>query len=181
MKKLFLLGALVYVGQLFGMENPQPQLGVFGYLPTELHEKIIQDAIASSDTVEGVIKAINAASVRGARYDNIKDFTKLVHILGYKFNTTTADIANKFNIPIAQQYLDLGKKLLSALKVLDRKKWSDKVGEIMQLINNGADVNFSIHKYYKAVLPKSSYVETPLHKAIDTLNIEKVEIVKTFT
>ena len=78
MKKLFLLGALVYVGQLFGMENPQPQLGVFGYLPTELHEKIIQDAIASSDTVEGVIKAINAASVRGARYDNIKDFTKLV-------------------------------------------------------------------------------------------------------
>lgn len=153
MKKLILVGALVCAGQMYGMEpqNPRPELGTFGYLPPELREKIIRDAIASSDTIEEAIKAINAASIQGVRYDNLKDFmklarilankydnlkdfTKLVHILADKFNTSPYDIAKAFNMPIAERYIWLYDHFKDAVA----KK---QLARAASMILRGVDIN----------------------------------------
>ena len=168
MKKIALLFTLTLVGAgaLNGMENnPQPELGTFGYLPSELLEKIIQDAIASNNTLEKTINTINAVSaLQGVRYDNfndfmrlarmlaneynnLEDFTKLVHIISDKFNMPTAEVAGEFLKYSAEPslkstvgaYLEAGKVLMST-----------EVNNIWltpNLMNNliiiGADVNFS--------------------------------------
>jgi hypothetical protein len=171
MKKIALLFTLTLVGagalngmdptslyelRRTGPENPQPELGTFGHLPPELHEKIIQDAIASSNTVEKAIRAINAVSaLRGVRYDNLKAFTRLVHILASKFKVPVNIIAEKFATPTAQKYIALSKRLGEAVE-------EDQVEMVKQLINQGADVNFLFRDYNMLELAVSNQSENSL-------------------
>lgn len=175
-------------------------LGSFEELPEELRQEIakvaIETAIATSTTVDEAIKAIQTASMvySGVQLDDIaardllihsipnnldqaitqvkhlqgkelKNFTKLVHILADKFDITTARTAATIGTPIAQTYLNLGKELKIA--ILSDPFNYDK---IIELIKNGADVNFSI-------LSRRS---TPLHNALsDEKNKEfNVELIK---
>jgi hypothetical protein len=183
MKRITLLLTLLCASALNGMdptslyelrrtgpENPQPELGTFGYLPSELLEKIIQDAIASNNTFEKTINTINAVSaLRGVKYDNIndfmrlarmlaneynnlEDFTKLVHIISDKFNMPTAEVAGEFLKYSAEsslkstvgRYLDNGKLLMG---IETRRCCQATINLTNNLMNKliiiGADVNFS--------------------------------------
>ena len=158
MKKIALLFTLTLVGAgaLYGMENnPQPGLGTFGYLPPELHEKILQDIIASSNTLEEAIKAVNAASMRGVQYNNLKAFTRLVHILASKFKVPVNIIAEKFATPTAQKYIALSKILGEAVD-------EDQVEMVKQLINQGAGVNYLFKDYNMLELAVSNHSENSL-------------------
>lgn len=91
-------------------------------------------ALASSNTLEKAIEAINIASIsREVLCDNLKDFIKLVHILAYKFDEYPITIAEKFNTSTAKRYIELHDKLGQAV--------FDSVIEYTdQLILKGADI-----------------------------------------
>jgi len=135
-----------------GAKSEEPELGInISNLPQNIHDKIIKIVLASSDTLalEETIKAINIASaLRVVRYDNLKDFTKLVYILADKFNVLPNLVAKKFNTSTARIYLGLGLKL------------SMNPQYPIQLIEQGADINFMNG--------------TPLGNAIKHQNIELV-------
>lgn len=154
MKKVFLLCALVCAGQMYGMEK----MGTFGELPEELHQEIVR-ALLNSKDLDQVIDAIKVASVlRGVRYDDLADFTKLVHALADKFNKPTIFVARKFNTPTAKKYIDLSIALLFIP--------SSTFNNVAQLIKDGADVNFTGNNY-----------ATPLSQAIQfRVNIEKIKL-----
>ncbi len=136
MKKTTLLFTILCAVQLYGMEETQ-KMGTFGSLPEDIHKVIVQ-SLATSNNLEQTIEAIKVAGIlQGVRYDNLKDFTKLVHILANKFNVPTEKIAKKFNTPIAQKYLQLCSDLFK--KILMRSS----IEELTQLIQQGADVNCS--------------------------------------
>jgi len=147
MKKLLLLSTLVCAGQMYGMESQEP-MGTFAQLPKELlHQEIIKQAIESSNTLEEAIKAVKMArALSGVQYDNLKNFTKLVHLLADKFDTTTHEVANEFNTLLAKNYIQLGEQLLQLNNQFNQPNILDKDNirnKIDQLINDGADVNFS--------------------------------------
>jgi hypothetical protein len=135
MKRIILIFTILCVSQLYGME-PEP---VLGELPEDVHNTIIRMALATSDTLEEAIKAIKVASVlRGIRYDNLKSFTKLVHMLANKFpKKDTKTIAKLFGTSIAEEYINLGNALIGAIS------WWEDIDQITKLIMQGADVNYS--------------------------------------
>lgn len=149
MNKVFLLGALVCAGQMYGMEPLYPEEGryIFGkYMPTEIKALIIS-YLNEYDNLDNVIRAIKATSLTNQelykivndKYGNQKGFTELVHILAIKYpdkpvwgNSTM--VAYQFKTPAAKQYVDLSQKLESAVK-------KGTLDEVAKLINEGADVN----------------------------------------
>jgi len=215
MKKIMLLFTLLCAGQIYGMEPLYPkqqpkiltqqekkELVEFyrSRLP-ELKQEIIRQALKSSTTLDEAIDRVKIFSaLNGIKFDelfnNIKDFTMLVHILSsiyirpvadiakklgvpeemvvklastltpekiaqeFKFNTV--EIAQKINTPTAKKYIELGDELVSAVAQLE-EYWPDYINEITQLINDGADVNFS-----------NIYGRTPLLKTIQSLNPQGV-------
>ena len=142
MKKMILVCAMICAGQLYGM-------GDIGKLPKEVQVLIIQ-ALNSSNDIDSIINSIKAASSTSKalnqmvneqyNLNNLKGFTTLVGILADKASTSLGrfEIAQKFNTPIAQEYMDLGGKFVALLN-------ADKADlvKIKELINKGLDPNFS--------------------------------------
>lgn len=79
-----------------------------------------------------------------------KDLTKfalVAHMLANKFNTCTTNIALNFDIPIATRYDDLGTELIMATMRFCKELKNSDFNQITQLIQQGADVNFSSQLY----------------------------------
>jgi hypothetical protein len=159
MKKIMLLYIFIYAGTLTGMENPEPKSS-FYYLLPELRYTIVTQALESSDTLKDTINAIKALSIvyglaPDKLFSDLTSFTKIAHILANKFNTITDEVAGIFDTSTAQKYHQLGHSLLDFAGYNNQK--------VIELINEGADVNFSSHK-------------TPLYVAIENFNVEGVKI-----
>lgn len=170
MKKIALLVTLFGVSIFNGMEPEKPELrSVF---PEDVQSEIIKIALATSDNLEGVIKAINVANaLRGVSYDNLETFTKLVHMLADKFNTTTQAVAEKIGTSIAKTYLYLGTELLRVAAI------DDNGSDTNQLIKKGADVNFTgIYIDYSG----NVFTGTPLQYAIHRSNLLVVKILLNY-
>ncbi len=134
MKKITLLFTILCAGQLYGMEEP-PKMGAFGDLPEDVHKVIVQ-SLATSNNLEQTIEAIKVAgALQGVRYDNLKDFTKLVHILAKKFSVPTEKVATVFKTPTSLKYLEMINN--ETLRYME----GDVLNELNQLIKNGLDVN----------------------------------------
>ena len=122
--------------------DKQELLQEFKSLPKDLKQEIIKMALATSSTLNEAIKTIKTMSALwGIEYDNLKDFTQLMHILADKFDTTTYDIAQKFNSGTSRLYLKLGTELGDAIR-------AKNVDEVIRLISMGSDVNFIENKTY---------------------------------
>jgi len=158
MKKVALLFTLVLcVGALNGMEAQN-----IGNLPTDIHNEMIRLAFATSDNLLDTIKAFQFASaLRGIPYDNLKDFTNLVHILANKFKTTNQVVAENFNTPTAKNYINLGKQLV---ELISRPNAGNTIKIIQLIEKNGADVNYS------------NSTGSLLSKAIQSWNVESVKL-----
>jgi len=175
MKKIFLLGALVCAGHLYGMEPLYPQRGVLAgtwqNLPTEIESLIIT---AGGNNLDEAVKNIVGFSRINAKLNNmvnlndLQGFTKIAHILADRFGTTTAGVAYQFNTPVAQAYNNLNFELL---QYQFRGMGTDS-NEITKFIEKGADVNFTSAGSY-------GYA-TELRWAIENLNVEGVKIFLKF-
>ena len=171
MKKITLLFTIICAGQMYGMEQTP-----YALLLPELKQKIVNMALQSkNNTLDEAINALKGASAFykvsfDKLFGDLKDFTKLVHILAAEFNVSTKEVAEKFNIPIAQKYINLGEKLIDlvygeklppvkAIKLYEANLTPKKANpnEIIKLIEDGADVNFTA----KLDLT-SGYNESPL-------------------
>ena len=162
---------LICTGRIYGMES-QP---LYDTLPKELQDELVNTALATNKSVDDVVntikalgslyrvpyntqaainlfmktlpndlhKAINA--VKNLQGTKPEDFTKLVHILANKFNTTTAKIAITFNTPTAQQYINLWTKA----------KDLPDTNTLAQLIENGLDVNVTYGPDLSSLLIKT--------------------------
>lgn len=202
MKKIFLLGALVCVGQMYGMEPMEPE-NSYELLPKELKQGIINNALATSKNVNQVINAIKAfGALHGMHYDTqtatdllvqtlpdnldeaideiknlqettLEDFTQLVHLLADKFNMTTQKIAKKFTMPIAETYLNFGSWLLEHMK--DRGAFIHT--KVINLIKKGADVNYSGVNFS---CNGAVYEGSPLGLAIANLNVAAIKTLLRF-
>ncbi len=128
MKKLILLFTMVCTGQLYGMEQENIM-----DLPEDIRNHIIKMALPSSDTLAEAIQAIKAGVLRGVRYDNLKDFTKLVHTLSKQFNMAPFDIAQAFDTQTANKYLELYAELETAVDKND-------IEGVKKAIKDGADI-----------------------------------------
>ena len=84
MKKIALLLTIVCTSQLYTMKRiygmePEPS---YETLPPELKQEIINTALATNKKLSKKIEMIkNLSALHGVQYDNLKDFTTLVHIL----------------------------------------------------------------------------------------------------
>lgn len=157
MKKVSLLLTILCAGQLYGMENTdlsqgamEPEkksnLGAFEQLPPELRQIVAQTALELSTDIN---QAITIAKI--LPINNLKDFTKLVHILADKFEYyTTQDIAKAFKTPASKAYLDLAKELADAIYYGD-------VNKVTESIKKGADVNFDTNDIGFSSLPLLFY------------------------
>ena len=116
----------------------------------ELQQEIITKALAVSDSVVEAIDMIKKLSiVHGTSFDklfNLKDFTKLVHILADQFDKSPYSIALKFNTPIAKKYVELASLLNTSVQ-------HGIVAAAKQFIIEGADVNATSAILYFALLP----------------------------
>lgn len=227
MKKLFLLGALVYVGQMFGMEAENP----YGELPKKLKQEIINKTLATSTNLTETINAIkNASILHNIRYDNatlirlltkkfpekvkeeiilaiekpeiyqkvfatlkrspqpkihlltilgfierenilqdnLEDYTALMHMCADKFQTTINSFAIYLHSPIAKEYSKLSTDLL----------YTSDLTEAMQLLEKGADINYSgtIAHYNQYNVDSQNWYFTPLSKAAYGGNVDLVKL-----
>ena len=158
---IFLLLTIICANSLNGMEAER-----IGDLPEELRDEIATAAILSSESPDDAIIMIKKLSVLfSVQYDklfsNLKDFTRLVHMLGDKFNLPTKEIAERFDT----EKKSLDKKLRYALKqsvdiTTVAKKYSNLAKElsdalqqpvdisiIAKLIEQGADVNYTFEHF----------------------------------
>lgn len=205
MKKTILLLTILCAGHLYGMEPEQ------GYTNTNLNELspevryMIVRALSTTynpklnniENLKNTVNALNAMSrvnkqfnaiindLYGKSQENLKEFTKLVHILADNFNVSTKEVAMMFNTPIAQQYIDLGEQLVILVygdKLDPRRQMEiyNKTGklptnvdpqDIITLIKNGADVN-----YISKLDPKIDYKESPLSAAVFVENVALVNL-----
>lgn len=175
MKKVFLLCALVCVGQMYGMESERSLLEAehISQLSRDLHQKIINTALTTSNTVDEAIKAINGASaLYGLKYDTstatdllmkrlpdnideaintvkhlqgttLKDFTALVSILAKKFPDEPRSL-------IATKFnTPIADQYVSLgmrlIKILGGDYRDTMKRETMKAIQDGADVNFTTY------------------------------------
>lgn len=159
MKKLILLFTILCAGALNAME-PEQKMGAFGELPKELHPEIVKKALESSNTPKKAVKAITVASaLQGVKYDNLEDFTRLVHRVAKKFKVPVNIIATEFGTPTAKTYITLSENLGNAVK-------NGQTKEVEQLINQGADVHFLVNN------------NTILEFALGNISENTVKIVK---
>ncbi len=161
MKKIILLLTMLCVSQLYGMEQPKKELSLLeaeniGGLPKELQDRITQTAIASSNNLDEAITIIKKLSTSfGVRYDklfnNLEDFTQLVHKLADKFKISTIEVAKPFRTPISQKYDILTFRAKERMNDWDalwvKGSTEDKKNKLYaslnQLINEGLDVNMT--------------------------------------
>lgn len=141
MKKLILLLTMICAHQLYGMEPS------YESLPPELKQEIINKALAASNTSSEAIQNLKKLSImHGIEFDklfNLKDFTKLAHVLADTFEEGDMNvIATLFDTPIAKKYLALATKLLMAIK-------AENLNTITQCIEDGADVNIVAYDQMK--------------------------------
>jgi hypothetical protein len=147
MKKLILLFIMVCASQLYGMEPIEPKRGIltgtWQNLPTEVKSLIITALAQSSNNLNEAIKHIIRLSRANKELNNnlndLKGFTKIVHMLANKFGMSTEAIAEKFNTATAKTYLELGNELMG-IQSFNLKK-------VRELIQEGADVNYSSNQY----------------------------------
>jgi ankyrin repeat protein len=143
MKKLFLISAVLSVGFLNGMSvvgQNRPNV-----LLPEINEQIINKLIMVSATSNDLKTIVKTIEMTGLRYDNLVNFTKLVHALENKLNLATTVIAEEIQKlaiqeslkAAAQQYVGLANDLQK--KVL----FGGDGAHITELIKQGADVNAS--------------------------------------
>jgi hypothetical protein len=124
----------------------------------------MQMLVKSHNNLNEAITDINQKSEVNQELRNVINdmhgFTTLMHILENKFTIyTTEEIAQKFNTPIAQKYINLGNKLLSTM-ILPYSEFF--VAKVTELINAGADINFSaIRMSRTSVLQKAVNSEEP--------------------
>jgi len=158
-------------------KSGEPESGIgISDLPQDIHNEIINMALASSNTLEETIKAINVANtLRGARYDNLKDFTKLVHILAKEFGFLPSRVAEKFKTSTARKYIGLGRMLSTSAKYSEFG-----LKHIVSLIEKGADINFMDYVIFNernhdhlTLIPKGN--ESPLKNAVKHQNAEIVK------
>ncbi len=143
MKKTFLSCALVCASHLYGME-PEPQPFKFGQewktLPPEVTSLILvalkESGNKPNEAIKNIIKlsAINTALNKMINLNDIRGFSKIVHMLADKFDKTPYQIAGMFETPTAQEYRRLVVALQNAIHNLNSEK-------IEKLIQEGADVN----------------------------------------
>ncbi len=144
MKKLILLFTMACAaGQLYGMLEVQNIMD----LPEDVRNKIISMALPSSDNLDETIKAIKVGVLRGVRYDNLKTFTALMDVLAKKFpNILRKKIAEKFNTPIAKEYVTLGEQLFLPVITYgfaNRRSEQSPVEDMKKLLEKDADPNYS--------------------------------------
>jgi len=182
MKKIALLFTILSASMLNGMETIEPKHGRHVGLGIEDLPRDIQAVIISYvhtyDNPDDLIHALKALSktnttlqkmiyAKYGDFNNLQEFTTLVHVLANKFGLGTQDIAKKFKTSIAAQYVELGDKLkrsLSASKNI--YSTTEYIDEITKLIEQGADVN-----YFNEFNGK-----TPLHQAVIDLKPEVVKL-----
>lgn len=99
---------------------------------------VYQELVATLEKHQNIDQAI-ASINENFTFENLKDFTALVHMLATEFHKTTAQVAKKFNSPIARRYLKLG----GELEDVSGAKWERVGHSIINLIKQGADVNLS--------------------------------------
>ncbi len=160
MKKIALLFTILCAGALYGMKRIQSRSKYGHYvsmaeLSPEIQVMIIQALntydknLNPEENLVNIINAIKAMSATNRQfntivndiYGNLAGFTALVHILGKKFNINTDVIATKFETPIAEKYIQLGQNLMKETVQLD------PINKVVQLIEQGADVNYSTKGY----------------------------------
>lgn len=166
MKKLILVCALVCAGQMYGMTQMKQQEmdpALWGKsshdkgLPDEVKYLIIM-ALAQSDdeslmkkdrldiSIYNIKKAslINKELNKMINLNDVKGFTKIVHILADKFRkygpkqyTNDAEnfFAKGFNTETAKKYLELAEQLKESVI------FGNNIDDIENLIKQGADVN----------------------------------------
>lgn len=151
---MILLFTILCAGQIYGMEKEQPSGGP---LVPDVYTEILKKVVERSNTLADAIQAVDIASVlQGIRYDNLKNFTRLVHILADKFHITTQEAAHKIAsslnnlLPIAKQYENLASNLNQALENFHsythptkQEPLDARRNLIKRLIADGADVNYS--------------------------------------
>ena len=76
---------------------------------------------------------------------NLKDFTKLVHMLAKKFNLSTVKVALRFKTSVSEKYVDL---FLAAIVGGDNSPIKNDIDKLTQLIKEGLDVNVTSNPYY---------------------------------
>lgn len=143
MKKIALLLTIACATQLYGMEKEKPTYEeTYGSLLPELKQNIISTALTRSNNLPEAIKIIESASAMyGAPlYNNINDFTKLVHILANKFNTTTLNVAEQLNFPISKKYTELVELAINFIQMYGKESYL-----FNQWIKDGLDVNATIN------------------------------------
>jgi len=167
MKKIVLLFTIACIGQLYGMEPIEPS---YKSLPKELQQEIITQALAVSNDPFQAIEMIEKFSIlHGVQFDNIKDFTKLVHILADKFNVSAQDIAYFFETPVSQKYRQLFNTFLRYLR-------ENNLEDIKKSIAQGVDIFSSkdgILPWYLHMMVKTNNLN-PLHVKQPQLEIIKL-------
>ncbi len=151
MRKLILLFTIACAtGQLYGME-PQNILEAQNImdLPEDVRNEIFETVFTSgANTLQGTIDLVKVKSaLLGISYDNLKTFTALMDVLAKKFpNILRKKIAEKFNTPIAQEYVTLGEQLFLPVfnvRLSNRQNEQSPVEDMKKLLKKDADPNYS--------------------------------------
>lgn len=172
MKKITLILAILCTNALNGMdptstEQKTKELEIYKLLTAipELQKEIITAALATAKNIDEAIHMIEKLSILGGvRYDNLKNFTTLINIVAKKFpDITRQEIAQKFTLPIAQEYIKLNNLFMdniSRIKYYRPEKSGNALHEVTKLLDD-------IDPNYSRISPNSSpdkqMQETALH------------------
>jgi hypothetical protein len=130
--------------------------------------EILKKALSNNmDLLKNLLKNIRPNDFDGAieiieklEINDLKDFTKMIHILADKFNEPTGLIVkHSFKTPVSQEYQNLGMQLLN---IAGREGESVR-NKIIELIKEGADINFA-------------FGDSVLAKAISEYSLENIEL-----
>ena len=179
MKKIKIIAVILLMSAVNsqGMEQPNEErkefLEAFKSLLPELQKEVITAALNSNNTIDEAIDQIKRASVfYNVPYDNLfnnlKDLTKFVHMLADKFNSSTENVANKFGTTTAQTYINLGKKLVSAID-------NRKIDRASQAITQGADVNYTYGANVSLLMHAMDFGNSGLVKLLLDSGANKIE------
>ncbi len=154
MKKI-LLFTILCAGQLYGMgelkiEVQKDSEALLPELKKEIISKLLV-TLATSDNLNDIIKALE---ISGLRYDDINDFTNLLHLLADRFKSATTTIAEEVKTLatneslklVAQKYLSLANAIQMAII------FGGDAAKVAEVIKQGADVNASYRNGHDASL-----------------------------
>lgn len=116
--------------------------GEWKMLPNDVKVLILMALAQSGDELEESVHNIKKVSLvnrdLNKMLNDLKEFTKIVHIIADKFdNLTSHEVADEFDTSIAKQYIEINESLV--LAILSGSPSPEKV---IKLLNQGADVNF---------------------------------------